>query len=116
MTSLRKRRNNKGTLSELFKGDFKQCNFLEMKKGSDWGGHYHKLTRESFYIASGEVVVVLLDLNNTSSAKETKRTFHGGDSFSIETNTIHRIHAVKDTTCVVLYSEEFNELEPDIYK
>ena len=101
------REDHRGVLVELFKGSFKQCNILKMKKGSVWGGHYHKKTREYFYVLTGELRVAY---------DSRRKTYGAGDIFVIDPCVVHTIQVVKRATCVVLYSKPFNPHAPDIYK
>ena len=36
------RKEDRGTLTQVNSGDWKQLNILEIKKGNTFGGHYHK--------------------------------------------------------------------------
>ena len=106
------RENKKGKLSELFKGNFKQCNFLEMKKGTMWGGHYHKKTTEYFYVISGKI---RLETKLMDGSKITTRLYKSGDSFVVDPLVVHILNVIQDTKCVALYTKIFTPEKPDLY-
>ena len=64
------RGDKRGELIELFKGEFAQCNLLLMEKNSVWGKHYHKITREFFYLIEGEILLELSNWNQKRKVKE----------------------------------------------
>lgn len=105
------RKDKRGSLIEIFKGKFAQCNFLLMKKGSVWGNHYHKRTREYFYVLEGELAVSFFALKDK---RETKKIFKTGDVFTIKPHTLHTICVLKASQCLVLYSQQFSQEQPDI--
>lgn len=114
MIQLRTIRNDqRGVLRELYSGSIGQCNLLVMKKGSVWGGHYHKKTTEFFYVIEGEIRVLLVSRNGTYRRNKIYQT---GDSFIIKPPILHTIRVVKKTSCVVLYSRRFDPTNTDIYR
>lgn len=108
------RQDNRGKLIEIFKGDFAQCNVLEMKKGSVWGGHYHKKTEELFFVHKGKLLVNQKSIGKRSKRSYTK-TYKEGDVFAIKLYTLHTATALEKTICVVLYSVPFNRKKPDVF-
>ena len=104
------RKDGRGNLIEVFKGNFSQCNVLLMKKGSIWGGHYHNKTKEFFYLLSGEM---RLKLSNLKSQKTKIKIYKTGDFFIISPRTLHQIKVLKQTKCLVLYSRRFSRTNPD---
>lgn len=106
------RKDSKGSLIEVFKGKFSQCNILLMKKGSVWGGHYHQKTEEYFYLIDGKIK---LRLNNLKNRQTKEKIYIRGDFFTIQPNTIHKIEVIESTKCLVLYSKVFSEKNPDIF-
>lgn len=109
---LHKRTDRRGSLIEVSKEGYAQCNILRMKKGTIWGGHYHKITSELFYVIAGEIELECISLVN---AQKSKKMYRQDESFAIMPHTLHRIYVKKDTILVVLYSHVFDEQNPDLY-
>lgn len=109
------RKDDRGSLIEVFKGKFSQCNILLMKKGSVWGGHYHKKTEELFFVHEGKLLVNQKSIGKRSERAYTK-TYKEGDVFVIKLYTLHTATALEKTICVVLYSVPFNRKKPDVFR
>ena len=72
-------KNQKRNLFQLFTDDIKQVNFYEAKKGAILGNHYHKETKEYFYITRGTVLL------KTNQGKElAQRIVNKGEFFLVE--------------------------------
>lgn len=56
---------DRGTITQLIHGGYKQINVITSKKGVFRGGHYHKENREAFYVVSG---ALKLDVNGQMHA------------------------------------------------
>lgn len=110
----RVRQDSRGKLIEIFKGSFAQCNILQMKKGTVWGNHYHKRTTEYFYIAKGKILLIKNLIFNKTGTKS--QTYKAGGSFTIYPYTLHTMHVLEPTKCIVLYSHQFSDKEPDLYR
>ena len=52
-------KNDEGALIQLVREGWKQVNVLYSKKDSKRGGHYHKISKESFYIITGKIKLLL---------------------------------------------------------
>ena len=65
---------------------WEEFNYVETKAGEQRGGHYHKETRELFYIIDGEIDVSIKDLK-----QDPPHTFHVGPGaiFVIDPFEIH---------------------------
>lgn len=107
------REDNRGKLIELFKGRFVQGNLLIMKKGSIWGNHYHKKTTEYFYVFRGKLSVSFLSLKDK---KRSRQIFKTGSSFTIKPYNLHTVRVIKPSQCLILYSRQFNQKDPDLYQ
>ena len=103
---------DRGSLVQLAHNGYEQINVLYTKKGVLRGGHYHKDTKEVFYIISGAVQVELK--NGTEYVDET---FAKGDFFLIQPYTIHSMSFLEDTTMVAMYEHavERKNGEKDIF-
>ena len=90
----------RGTLAQLAHGDVAQVNAVFTKKGAVRGNlHFHKQAKESFYILSGKVRVLL-------ARGETREEYVFGtdDAFRIPENVRHTFEYLEDTYLVALYS------------
>ena len=90
----------RGLLSQLTHNPYGQINAVFTKKGAVRGNsHYHKFTKEAFFVISGKVdVFVSLDGQNESY------TFKTGDMFVIPENVRHTFVYLEDTYLVVMYT------------
>lgn len=98
------------------KGEFAQVSyhedighvaFFELKKGQFRGNHYHEKKEEVFYIVTGKIRAVFVDLD-TSEREEQVLT--KGDKIYVPTRVGHIFHGLEDTT-VVEYSRQYYDKE-----
>lgn len=105
-----RRQDKRGIILELFRGNFSQCNLMQMKKGSAWGNHYHKKTREYFYLIKGQIKVNFQDIK---TKKKISKIIKSGHDFTVMTYILHTIEVQKSSLCLVLYSQKFQNNHPD---
>jgi len=104
----------RGFLIEIIKGDaWKQLSHSSTRKGTTRGGHYHKITKEFFYVIKGSAEV---KIKNAKTGKEETFIAKKGDCFVVEPYDIHWLTAIEDAEWVVLLSKEYDENDKDIYK
>lgn len=90
----------RGMLAQLTNKPYAQVNAVFTKKGAVRGNrHYHKTTKEAFFIISGEVDVTL-----SLGQEEEICTFRSGDMFLIPENVRHTFDYKEDTYLVALYT------------
>jgi len=105
---------DRGKLIEvLLNIGYKQMNHVITKKGVTRGNHYHKTTREFFYIIRGKIIVTV---TNVKTNNTTRFTASPSDCFIIEPYENHTVEFLEDTEWIVLLSENFNAENPDIHK
>lgn len=91
---------DRGVLAQIAHTDVAQVNASFTKKGAVRGnGHYHTGTKESFYILSGRVRVIV----SRGDVRE-EYVFASGDAFRIPENVRHTFEYLDDTYLVALYS------------
>ena len=102
----------RGQLIQLVHKDYKQINILITKRGVIRGGHYHKISREAFYLISGSVDVAFSKFDI-----DKKTHFEAGDFFEILPYTIHTMSFPEDCIMVVMYDVpvEDENGQKDIY-
>lgn len=88
----------RGFLYQLCRDGWKQVNVSQTVGGTFRGGHYHKSTKEAFFIVSGEVEVTLEKDNQVETY-----TFKKGDFFVILPYVLHSFTFKQDTLMVALY-------------
>lgn len=91
---------------------WKRMNYLFCKKGSVRGGHYHKKTRELFFMASGRCKIEVMGVNGKNKkhflAKEE-------DIFLIEPYEVHYIRALEDSRIVAFLDVVYQKKAPDMF-
>lgn len=93
-------------------GDWKEANFVQTNKGAKRGGHYHKITRELFYIIDGEIQV---HLENIKTQKTVDFKLKKGDICIIEPYTNHLFEAINNSQWINMLSVKMDKEHPDIY-
>ena len=92
---------DRGLLVQLTHGGYTQVNAVFTKKGAVRGRwHYHRHTREVFFVLTGRVRV--------SAAKDGEsetETFGPGDMFAVGENVRHNFEYLEDTCLTVLYTQ-----------
>ncbi len=102
----------RGRLTQLVHGGFEQINVLTTKKGVTRGGHFHRVSREAFYVVSGSVELSLKTADRTEAA-----AFHAGDFFSVGPYISHSMFFPEDCVMVQMYDRPVEQPggEKDIY-
>lgn len=102
-----------GTITQVTsRGTWKQLNIICKKAGKLGAGHYHKKTRELFYIISGNLDAITM----APGSKTTQHfSFAAGDCFEVEPLEQHYFKFKEDTVLAVLYSKPFDAKAPDIH-
>lgn len=88
----------RGLLVQLVHDGYKQVNMCFSKGGTERGGHFHALNKETFYIVSGS-----LEITVSENGKNEKYCFSKGDMFAVERNTDHSLKFFEDTVMIVMY-------------
>ena len=103
----------RGFLYQLCHDDWKQINVSKTIAGTFRGGHYHKNTKEAFFIIDGEVSVLL-----EKDHKKEEIIFKTGDFFLINPYVVHSFTFNKDSLMVALYDigVEKQDGTKDIFK
>ena len=103
----------RGTLFQITHTPYGQTNAVFTKKGAVRGGfHYHKETKEVFFVISGEIKVTV-KLDGVSE----EHIFKDGEMFLIDENVRHSFEYLEDTYLVVFYPScvEKEDGTKDIY-
>jgi len=102
----------RGKLSQLTHGGYEQINVLSSKKGVTRGGHYHRISREAFFVADGSVEVTF-----AKDGESKTETFAKGAFFEIPPFVSHSMFFPEDCILVALYDipVERDDGTKDIY-
>lgn len=103
----------RGMLAQLVSSGYTQVNAVFTKKGAVRGNfHYHKTTKECFFVLSGKIKVTLC-----LGEKTEKHIFKTGDMFLVKENVKHSFDYIEDTYLVVMYTDcvEMENGEKDIF-
>jgi len=103
----------RGSLSEIVNtGRWGQVGVVRSKANKRWGGHYHRLTTEVFYIVAGKV---RFETQSLPHGKVTRRTIGPGWQVTIKPRTVHWLITLKPTVWVSVLSRAFRANATDIY-
>jgi quercetin dioxygenase-like cupin family protein len=102
-----------GELAQFYDGDegIRYIAQIELQAGSVRGNHYHKLKQEWVYMMSGEVTLIVQDLE--SNARETALLLPGDLSF-IQTGVAHALQVTKPGQAIEFSTSRFDPA--DIYR
>lgn len=104
---------DRGKLTQLVHEGYSQINVLETKKGVMRSLHYHKISKEVFFVVSGSVEVTL-------RYEEVKKvvTFKKNDFFEIKPYVVHGFFFPEDCILVALYDKSVEQEDGsiDIYR
>lgn len=105
----------RGEIKGIINSDkWEEINYITTKKGHTRGDHYHKFTRELFYIIQGQLEV------ETWTTEKNKHhdflTLKKNDIIVIEPQTAHKFYAQEDSVWINCLSHKMDGPNPDIYK
>ncbi len=91
---------HRGLLVQICREGYSQVNAVFTKKGAVRGNfHYHKNTKEAFFVISGKIRV-----HAEKNGETETREFKGGDMFLVEEYVRHSFDYLEDTYLVGLYT------------
>lgn len=85
---------------------WQEINYIESKKGSIRGNHYHKKTIEKFYIIDGKIEVTLKGLVDNSVEVFIAQK---GDIFTVNPNTLHSFSSLTDAKWINMLSKPMTD-------
>jgi dTDP-4-dehydrorhamnose 3,5-epimerase-like enzyme len=90
-----------------YREDIGHLAFFELRKGQFRGNHFHEKKEEVFYIISGKIRAVFVDLD---TSERDERVLTKGDKVQVPTRIGHLFHGLEDST-VVEYSPQYYDKE-----
>lgn len=102
----------RGQLKQLVHDGWNQVNVLITNAGVVRGVHYHKISREAFYLISGSV-----DVKFRKGEDYAERHFKSGDFFLVLPETVHELSFPEECMMVQMYDipVEKEDGSKDIY-
>jgi mannose-6-phosphate isomerase-like protein (cupin superfamily) len=94
-------------------GSWEEMNYIETKGGEVRGGHYHKETRELFFIIDGEIEI---DVSNIAGSSMERHIVKKGDIFIVEPFEVHTFRCLTDSRWINVLSKRMDELEQDFHR
>jgi dTDP-4-dehydrorhamnose reductase len=96
------------------KFNFEEINYIESIKGQIRGGHYHKNTKEAFFIVEGKILVELEYVNDKKKHKNF--IVEKGDIFVVNPEIVHTFRILKDSKWINMLSKKMDEKNKDIHR
>jgi dTDP-4-dehydrorhamnose 3,5-epimerase-like enzyme len=90
-----------------------EINFIHTKAGVERGNHYHRYTKELFYILSGEIQI---DVRNIVTQDEQHFRAKPHMVFIIDPYEVHTFTTIEDSTWLNMLSHRMDENNPDFFK
>ncbi len=102
-----------GELAQFYDGDegIRYIAQIELQAGSVRGNHYHKIKQEWIYMMSGEVMLLVEDLE--TKARENVLLL-AGDLVFIQTGVVHALQVTKSGQAIEFSTSRFDPA--DIYR
>ena len=104
---------DRGGLFGITQESWAEANYIETKADQIRGGHYHKETRELFFIISGELEIAIKDLR---SGESFEFTANKGSIFVIEPYELHTFTARTDASWINMLSKAHDQQNPDFHR
>lgn len=104
---------DRGTFTGITRDGWAEVNFVETAAGQVRGNHYHRETRELFFILSGEIDIEIRDVN--TGVCETFKA-RSGDIFMVEPYENHIFNARTSASWINMLSKELDEASPDFHR
>lgn len=96
-------------------GTWEEMNFITSISGTVRGKHYHKKTREGFYILEGEIQVATRNILDPAN-KINEDLVCAGDFFIVEPLIIHTFTVIRNAKWINLLSLKMNDTDKDFYR
>ena len=106
------RQDERGGFWGITQEGWAEVNFIETAAGQVRGNHYHKETRELFFIISGEIEIVVEDLR---SGAHHEMTVTKGDVFIIEPYELHTFRTKTNAQWINMLSVSVDPQNPDFH-
>ncbi|MGH9871106.1 MAG: cupin domain-containing protein [Pyrinomonadaceae bacterium] len=106
------RADDRGAFTGITQQPWAEVNFIETAANQVRGNHYHKETRELFFIIAGEIEVTV---ENLRSGEREVHSFTKGDIFIIEPYELHTFRTMTDAQWLNMLSQPMDQSSPDFH-
>ena len=103
----------RGCFMGITRDQWAEVNFIETVANQVRGNHYHKQTRELFFIVAGEVEIVV---ENTLSGERHEFCARKGDMFVVEPYELHTFRTRTDAQWINMLSQALDPHTPDFHR
>ena len=90
-----------------------EINHIKTKKDVTRGNHYHRFTKELFYILSGKVQI---QVRNLFTNEEHEFVATSGMCFIVDPYEVHTFTTLEDSHWLNMLSHRLDEERPDFFK
>lgn len=105
-------RDARGSFTGITNETWEEVNLIETYAGQVRGGHYHRKTRELFYIVSGEIEIVIEALDGGARDQFTAKP---GDIFVIEPMHLHTFKTLSDASWLNMLNPALDPNDMDFH-
>ena len=95
-------------------GRWEEVNYIETKAGQSRGGHYHKDTRELFFIIEGEIEISTRDVTEGTAGESA--TVKKGSIIIVDPNEVHTFTCRTDAKWINVLSRRMDDRFPDFHR
>ncbi|MCL5125096.1 MAG: cupin domain-containing protein [Deltaproteobacteria bacterium] len=106
-------KDKRGAFIGICQESWAEVNFIKTAAGQLRGNHYHKETKELFFIISGRISVVV---ESTSTGEKTEFTAEANDMFMIEPGELHTFYTLTDAEWLNMLSIPMDNTNPDLHR
>jgi dTDP-4-dehydrorhamnose 3,5-epimerase-like enzyme len=103
----------RGSLTGITQDKWGEVNFIETTAHQVRGRHYHKHTRELFFIVSGTINIEIVDVK---TGRQSEFQACKGDIFIVEPYEFHTFHTLTDAQWINMLSMAMDPTEPDFHR
>lgn len=104
---------DRGAFTGITREPWAEVNFVETAAGQVRGDHYHRETRELFFIVAGEIDI---EIRHIKTGARTDFTATAGDIFIVEPYENHLFRTRTDARWINMLSEALDETAPDFHQ
>jgi mannose-6-phosphate isomerase-like protein (cupin superfamily) len=103
----------RGLFLGITRESWAEVNYIETAAQQVRGNHYHKETRELFFIISGEIEVMI---DNLLSGEHLEMLIGEGDVFIIEPYELHTFRTRTAARWINMLSRPLDQRNPDFHR
>ena len=103
----------RGLFTGITRQPWAEINFVETAAGQIRGDHYHRETKELFFIVSGEIHIRIRDVR---TGVEKDFTASAGDIFVVEPYENHVFETRTKAAWINMLSKPLDERSPDFHR